>query len=144
MTEVAASIPALPNASRPGLRRTNAATQWLPPVGLILLSLVPVLAGAVRLTAQIFFGLWLVPLGCLAYKSGMFPKALGVVLIAGGVCYLVDLLAAFLVPDLGGVQQLHAFDVVPTTAIAEVSMVIYLLVVGVKTVEPDNRVLAAA
>src|SRR5205823_2711583 len=33
------------------------------------------------LIAQIFFGLWLVPLGYLAYKSGMFPKALGVVLI---------------------------------------------------------------
>ena len=95
------------------------------------------------LVAQIFFGLWLVPLGYLAYRSGMFPKALGVVLIAGGVCYLVDLLAAFLVPDLGGVQQLHAFVVVPTTAIAEISMVVYLLVVGVKTVKPDNRVLAA-
>ena len=27
--------------------------------------------------AGIFFGLWLVPLGYLAFKSGMFPKALG-------------------------------------------------------------------
>src|SRR5205823_5016554 len=96
------------------------------------------------LIAQIFFGLWLVPLGYLAYKSGMFPKALGVVLIAGGVCYLADLLAGFLVPDLGGVQQMHAFVVVPTTAIAEISMVIYLLVVGVKTVKPIERALAAA
>jgi uncharacterized membrane protein len=50
MTGVAASIPALSNTSRPGPRRTNAATQWLPPVGLIVLSLIPVLAGAVRLT----------------------------------------------------------------------------------------------
>src|SRR5207245_2843786 len=50
MTGVAASIPALPNTSRPAPRRTNAATQWLPPVGLIVLSLIPVLAGAVRLT----------------------------------------------------------------------------------------------
>ena len=53
------------------------------------------------LIAQIFFGLWLVPLGYLAYKSGMFPKALGVVLIVAGVSYLVDMLAAFLVPDVG-------------------------------------------
>jgi uncharacterized protein DUF4386 len=96
------------------------------------------------LVAQMFFGLWLVPLGYLAYRSGMFPKALGVVLVAGGVCYLVDLLAAFLVPDLGGVQQLHLFVVIPTTTVAEISMVIYLLVLGVKTVKPDNRVLAAA
>ena len=50
MTEVAASIPALHNTSRPGLPRTNAATQWLPAVGLIVLSLIPVVAGAVRLT----------------------------------------------------------------------------------------------
>jgi len=46
------------------------------------------------LIAQVFFGLWLVPLGYLAYKSsGMFPKWLGVLLIVGGVCSLVDLLA---------------------------------------------------
>ena len=69
---------------------------------------------------------------------------LGILLIAGGICYLLDLLAAFLVPDFGIGQQMHAFVVVPTTAIAEISMVIYLLVVGVKTVKPDNRVLAAA
>src|SRR4030081_1315998 len=50
MTEVAASISVLPNTSRPGLPRTNAAAQWLPAVGLIVLSLIPVLAGAVRLT----------------------------------------------------------------------------------------------
>src|SRR5205807_1623286 len=36
------------------------------------------------LIASIFMGLWLVPLGYLAYKSGWFPKALGVVLIVGG------------------------------------------------------------
>ena len=32
------------------------------------------------LIAGIFFGLWLVPLGYLAFKSGMFPKVLGIVL----------------------------------------------------------------
>ncbi len=96
------------------------------------------------LVAQIFFGLWLVPLGYLAYKSGMFPKALGVALIAGGVCYIVDLLLAFLAPDLGLGQQIHAYVVIPTTAIAEIAMVIYLLVVGVRTVNPDTRILAGA
>ena len=92
--------------------------------------------------AQIFFGLWLVPLGYLAYKSaGWFPKWLGVLLIVGGACYLVDLLAAFLVPDFA--QNIHLFvGVIPTT-IAEVSMVIYLLVIGVKTSRPENRILAA-
>ena len=92
------------------------------------------------LIAQVFFGLWLVPLGYLAYKSsGMFPKWLGVLLIVGGVCSLVDLLALFLVPDFA--QNIHLFvGVIPTT-IAEVSMVIYLLVIGVKTSRPENRIL---
>jgi hypothetical protein len=99
------------------------------------------------LIAQIFFGLWLAPLGYLAYKSGWFPKALGVLLVVGSACYLVDLLAAFLAPDLG--QKIHAFIVIPC-AIAEVWMVGYLLAVGVKTqkivktVEPDERILATA
>ena len=81
------------------------------------------------LIAQIFFGLWLVPLGYLAYMSRMFPKVLGVVLIVGGVAYLVDMLAAFLVPDVG--TQIHGFLAIPPT-IAEIWMLGYLLVKGVK------------
>lgn len=81
------------------------------------------------LIAQIFFGLWLVPLGYLAFKSGMFPKALGVVLIVGGASYLVDMLVAFLSPDLSAI--IHGFLAVPPT-IAEVWMLGYLLVKGVR------------
>jgi predicted membrane protein DUF2306 len=49
MTEMTASIPTLRSSSRPAPRKTNAASQWLPPVRLIALSLIPVLAGAFRL-----------------------------------------------------------------------------------------------
>jgi hypothetical protein len=82
------------------------------------------------LIASTFFGLWLVPLGYLAYKSGWFPKALGVGLIVGGACYLVDVLAAFLVPDVG--KAIHGYVNI-LSAIAEVWMVGYLLVIGIKT-----------
>jgi len=82
------------------------------------------------LIAQIFFGLWLAPLGYLAYKSGWFPKALGVTLIVGCICYLVDLLAAFLLPDFG--QMIHGYVTIPS-AIAEIWMLGYLLIVGVRT-----------
>jgi hypothetical protein len=88
------------------------------------------------LIASIFFGLWLVPLGYLAYKSGWFPKALGVVLIVGGACYLVDMLAAFLLPDIG--KAIHGYVNI-VSAIAEVSMVVYLLVIGVKISTPAER-----
>jgi hypothetical protein len=94
------------------------------------------------LAAQIFFGLWLVPFGYLAYKSAMFPKALGVALIVGGACYLVGMLAAFLVPDSG--EKINTFVTIPS-AVAELSMALYLLVIGVRTRQPaDQRVLAAA
>ncbi len=92
------------------------------------------------LIAQIFFGLWLAPLGYLAYKSGWFPKALGVLLVVASVSYLVDFLTAFLVPDVD--KAIHTFaSIVPT--IAETWMVVYLLVIGVKTVKPEKRILAA-
>lgn len=89
------------------------------------------------LAAQIFFGLWLVPLGYLAYKSGMFPKTLGAVLIVGGAGYLVGLFAAFLIPDSGA--QINTIVTIPS-AIAEIWMVLYLLVIGVRTQEPDESV----
>jgi hypothetical protein len=89
------------------------------------------------LIAQIFFGLWLVPQGYLAYKSGLFAKALGVVLIVGGACYLVGMLAVFLVPDFG--EKINVFVTIPS-AIAEIWMVLYLLVIGVRRVKPDEHV----
>jgi hypothetical protein len=93
------------------------------------------------LIAQIFFGLWLVPLGYLAHKSGMFPKALGVLFVVGGACYLVGMLAVFLVPDYG--EKINVFITIPS-AIAEIAMVLYLLVIGVRAPNPDERVLAPA
>jgi hypothetical protein len=92
------------------------------------------------LMAQVFFGLWLLPMGYLAYASGMFPRALGVLLVAGGVSYLVNLLTLLLVPGFGA--QIAGFLSIPPT-IAEVSMVLYLLIVGVKTVRPDQHSRAA-
>jgi hypothetical protein len=93
------------------------------------------------LIAQIFFGLWLAPLGYLVYKSGLFPKALGVVLIVGAACYLLDVVALFLVPDIG--DKIKTLVVVPS-AIAEVAMVLYLLVIGIRTPKRVKRIPAAA
>src|SRR5438874_130055 len=80
------------------------------------------------LIAQVFFGLWLAPLGYLTYKSGWFPKALGVVLIVATVSYLIDTLALFLVPDFG--QKINPILII-APIIGEVWMVGYLLVKGV-------------
>ena len=82
------------------------------------------------LAAQVFFGLWLAPLGYLAYRSGLFPKALGVVLVLATVSYLADSLAAFLVPDLE--LQIKPFLII-APLVGEIWMVVYLLVKGVKS-----------
>ena len=94
--------------------------------------------------ASIFMGLWLAPLGYLAYRSGMFPRPLGVVLVGACSAYLVDVLAAFLVPDIA--RSIHGYlSILPS--IAEPAICLYLLIKGVRTVNtaPAQRpVLAAA
>jgi hypothetical protein len=50
---------------------------------LLMLDLQHSLQHSGYLVAQIFFGLWLFPLGILAYRSRMFPRPLGVVLMLG-------------------------------------------------------------
>ena len=80
--------------------------------------------------AQIFFGLWLLPLGCLVYKSGFLPRALGVALMVGAFSYLTELLAGFLFTGLGeGILLAVAMP----AALAEVSLITWLLTKGIKT-----------
>jgi hypothetical protein len=49
--------------------------------------------------ATVFWGLWLLPLGYLVYKSGYFPRILGILLIIGGFGYLLDFFTHFLLPN---------------------------------------------
>lgn len=83
------------------------------------------------LVAQVFFGLWLFPLGLLALRSQLFPNPLGAVLMVATVAYLVDVALQFLAPDVAA--AVSPIAVVPTVILAEVSMLGYLLVKGVRT-----------
>jgi hypothetical protein len=93
------------------------------------------------LIAQLFFGLWLLPLGYLVLRSGWFPKVLGVLLIVGCFGYLVDAFAQFLAP--GVAEGIELFVVAPA-AVAELSLVAWLLVKGVPVAEPAPPVQALA
>ena len=72
----------------------------------------------------IFFGLWLLPLGYLVYKSESFPKVLGVLLIISCFGYLVDLTALFLFDIELGIGFV--------TAVGEMIFIVWLLVKGGK------------
>ena len=61
--------------------------------------------------SQMFFALWLLPLGYLVVKSGSFPRVLGYLLGVACLGYLVDLFAHFLAP---GIEP----SVLPVSAIA--------------------------
>jgi hypothetical protein len=93
------------------------------------------------LVAQIFFGLWLFPLGLLAYRSGMFPRPLGIILMLGTLAYLVDVMLQFLAPQLGSATNPA---LVVLVILSEVSMLAYLLIKGARAASPADRVLVAA
>ena len=59
--------------------------------------------------AQVFFGLWLLPLGALIWRSGFMPKAVGGFVTLAGVGYLVDVVIATMVPGTGIVLSEFTF-----------------------------------
>jgi Domain of unknown function (DUF4386) len=76
----------------------------------------------------IFWGLWLIPFGQLAYMSGFIPKILGILLIIGGVSYVIDAFTFILYP---GLNSLTNVLVGITSSIAELLMVLWLMIKGV-------------
>jgi hypothetical protein len=89
------------------------------------------------LSAQVFFGLWLLPLGYLVYRSGMFPRWLGVLLVAGSVGFLIDTVLVFLAP---GVRDALDPVVGTLTSVAELVMIAWLLIRGARPARPDVSV----
>ena len=49
--------------------------------------------------AEIFWGLWLFPLGLLVYRSGFLPRTLGVLLMANCFTYVVNSFTSLLLPQ---------------------------------------------
>jgi hypothetical protein len=54
--------------------------------------------GALQRVATIFWGLWLIPLGVLSWRTRLLPRAICVLLIAGGIGYPVAILGSLLSP----------------------------------------------
>lgn len=81
----------------------------------------------------LFFGLWLLPMGYIVISSKRMPVALGYVLLAGGIGYLVQ---TFLIS--AGVQhKLLNFLVMPATA-GELWMIGYLFIFGIRPARNSN------
>ena len=79
-------------------------------------------------TAQLFFGMWLFPLGYLVYKSGYLPRFLGVLLVLDGFAVMIWFLQALLLPDYPAIR----YPGLVVSFIAEVGLALWLLFKGVK------------
>lgn len=89
--------------------------------------------------AGIFFGLWLLPLGYLGYRSGLFPKLLSVLVVVAGGAWIADTLVGFLFPELPAL----AHTIIGAPKVVEFALIGYLLVKGIREtvteVSPPER-----
>jgi hypothetical protein len=89
------------------------------------------------LIAQVFFGLWLLPLGILVFRSGFLPRAVGVLLVVACAGYLADVALFFLAPGFGLVLSEFTF-------VGELALMLWLLVFGVNVERWTKRTLQPA
>src|SRR5829696_1514725 len=82
--------------------------------------------------AQIFWGLWLFPLGYLVFKSGFIPRILGVLLIIASFGYVIDSLATILFPNAG-------VNLIFITSWGELLLLLWLLIKGVNVEQWEKR-----
>jgi len=83
-----------------------------------------------NLIAQVFWGLWLFPLGFLVSRSGFLPKILGWILMVGSIGYTFDCFGRVLwetYPDM----ILADYITVPAN-IGEFGICLWLLIMGAK------------
>jgi hypothetical protein len=79
------------------------------------------------LIAQVFFGLYLVPLGYLVYRSGLFPRVMGGVLVLGAAGYVSDLVVTYASPSFQSGASTYLGMV---GGLAEMVFLLWLLVFG--------------
>ncbi|MBX3594497.1 DUF4386 domain-containing protein [Sphingomonas sp.] len=85
------------------------------------------------LIVELFWGLWLLPLGYLMIRSRAIPRVLGAFLMLGCAGYLVDVFATLLVPGFDAMS--FAPYVTTPAAIGEIGTCLWLLVMGARNVD---------
>jgi len=74
---------------------------------------------------QIFFALWVLPLGLLIYKSEFMPKVLGILFVIETIFGLITVIVHFLMPN----ATMETIMMLPMM-VAEFSFMFYLLIRG--------------
>lgn len=87
------------------------------------------------LIAGALFGIHCILLGLLMYRSNLFPKLLGMLLFIAGIGYLIESFGFLYYPNL---EVVFAMIVGVTAVLGEVSLMVWLLVKGVKPIVSDT------
>ena len=83
----------------------------------------------------VFFGFFCLLLGYLIFRSGFLPRMIGVLLAFQGLCYLVNSFVDFLAPRMADL----AFSVLAVSAVGEISLCLWLLVMGVNVTRWNEK-----
>ena len=78
--------------------------------------------------AEIFWGLWLFPLGVLAYRSRFLPRFLGVWLVINGFAYLAMSFTGLLLPQYEDMVS----NIVFPAQLGELAFMLWLVIKGAK------------
>ena len=95
----------------------------------------------VALIWALFFALHLLVLGYLVYKSGYFPRMLGLLLVVASSGYFIDSFGTLLLPQY---DALYASVVVLTAIMGELPLTFWLLIKGVDVEQWNKRALESA
>lgn len=85
--------------------------------------------------AEIFWGLWLFPLGYLVYESGFLPRAIGVALMVACFGYLTAAFLSLLAP---GVSSSFPIAVSSVAALAELAFMFWIAIAGIREPGPTG------
>jgi len=88
--------------------------------------------GQVWTAGEIYYGLWLFPLGILTYRSRMLPRFLGVWLIVNGFAYLTLFLAGYLFPRYEDPISTILFPIL----FGEIAFMLWLVIFGSREPRP--------
>lgn len=77
----------------------------------------------------VFFGIYCLMLGWLAWRSGFLPKAIGALMMLAGACYIFNSIADLVAPVFARTLSPHLMD---PTLIGEAALALWLLLVGAK------------
>lgn len=88
------------------------------------------------LIVQVFWGLWLFPLGYLIFKSGILPKLLGILLILGCFGFLINFLGHSLINNYSALG-ISSYVRLPAS-LGEIGICLWLLVFGARESKVEN------